>query len=448
MDPAARCRRTFEGMRCEHRALIVAGLLLAGPACRKDGDDSPPSVSITAPGTSYVLVMPDTLTVVASVSDDERIERVTVSLVDANGQPVGGPVTVEPSSNPATVSVDLPVTSDLVESGEHLLKVVASDGTGRGQDEQVLEVVAIPRRTRAVHLIATPGFSPVQVLRIDSTGQLEASPMATLAQDIAPSAVSSKGRRLYIGAGVGGQLTALFPDNGSITAQASVQNTLPIPFHTALHVGPTGRLFAATNEGELRRYGTDLQGSGYVAQALPSHRIVGIVETGQAVLTTQSRYISPAGHSLARYSTTSGVQQDAWVLDKAPVAFFARDPDHVLLFGNRNGQGVVEDRNIDGGGYWEPRIFPDPVLAVAMIDANNYIVSTGGTLQRFTYNNAGALTIATGIMAEVLAYDEVNGVLLAAEGGVVKAIDPGNGTVLATYAAGAAVVNILPLYSR
>lgn len=435
-------------MRCEHRALIAAGLLLAGTACRKDGDDSPPSVSITAPGTAYVLVMPDTLTVVASVSDDERIERVTVSLVDANGQPVASPVTVEPSSNPATVSVDLLVTSDLVESGGHLLKVVASDGTGRGEDEQLLEVVAVPRRTRATYLVTTPGFSPVQVLRIDSTGQLGASPVATLAQDIAPSAVSHRGHRLYIGAGVGGQLTALRPDNGAITAQASVQNTLPIPFHTALHVGLNGRLFAATNEGELRRYGTDLQGSGYLAQALPSHRIVGIVETDQAVLTTQSRYISPVGHSLARYSPTSGVQQDAWVLDKVPVAFFPRNADHVLLFGNRNGQGVVEDRNIDGGGYWEPRIFPDPVLAVAMIDANTYIVSTGGTLQRFTYNNAGALTIASGIMAEVLAYDEVNGVLLAGEGGGVKAIDPGSGTVLATYVAGGAVVNILPLYSR
>ncbi len=448
MDRAGRARRYFAAMRCEHRLLLLAAVLLALAGCRKDGDADGPEVTITAPGTAFTAVMPDSVRVEATVSDNERVEQVTFSIVDANGIPVAGPLTLEPTTNPVTLSVDLPLTSDLVEGGEHRVKVVASDGANRGQAERVIDVVAIPRRTRAVLLVTSPGFSPVRIYRIDSTGQLGATPVVTLAQDIAPSALSTKYGRLYVGAGVTGQLTALIPDDGGVSAQVGVQNALPSPYHTALHVGASGRLFAASNEGALRRYGKDLEGTGYAATALNEHRIIGILETGNAVLTTQSRYVSPVGHSLARYSPTAGVQQNAWVLDKAPVAFFERDEDHMLLFGNRNGGGVVEDRNVVDGGYWEPRTFADPVLAVARIDANTYIVSTGGTLQRFTYTNAGALTIASGIAAEVMAYDEVNGVLIAAEGGQVSFLDPGSGATLASYTVPAAVVNILPQYNR
>jgi hypothetical protein len=120
----------------------------------------------------------------------------------------------------------------------------------------------------------------------------------------------------------------------------------------------------------------------------------------------------------------------------------------VLVFGNRNGQGVIEDRNIVDGGSWEPRTFPDPILAVASIDANTYIVSVQGSLQRFNYSNASALTIATGLSAEVMAYDEVNGTLLVSESGQLKVMDPGTGAVLSTYTLPSAVVEILPLYNR
>ncbi|MBL8002689.1 MAG: hypothetical protein JNL05_12085 [Flavobacteriales bacterium] len=435
-------------MRCEHRAPLLALLALLAVGCKKDGDAEPPRITISAPASGEVVTVPDTLVVEATVTDNTRIEQVTFSVLDGQGMPVTPSFTVEPGGTSANLVVELPITSDLVLSGTHEVKVVASDGEGRGTASRLIEVNGRPRRTRAIHIVGSTGFSPVQVYRIDSTGQLSPGPLVTLNHDIAPAAISSKARRLYVGGGITGPLTALFPDDGSITAEVPSQNILPIPFHTALAVGGSGMLFAASNDGALRRYGTDLNGTGYSAQALSEHRISGILELDNAVVTTQSRYVGPVGHRVVRYSSTAGVEQGAWPLDQTPVALHPRDQDHVLLFGNRNGQGVIEDRDIVDGGAWEPRTFTSPILAVARIDANTYLVSLAGSLQRFNYANATALTLATGTAYEVLAFDEVNGVLIGAESGQVSFIDPATGNVTGGLTAPIAVTALLPLYSR
>lgn len=439
---------TFTGMRSLGWAPLLAAAVLLATGCRKEEDTEAPVITILTPGAGHVLTVPDTLVVTAEVSDNERIGSVQFSVTDANGFPATGSVTIDPSGNSTTLVVKLPITSEQVLSGPHTVQVVASDGDNRGTATRAITVNGLPRRTRAIYLVGSPGSSPIQIYRIDSTGQLGTSPVTTLSHDIGPSAISSRSARLFVGAGVTGQLTALFPDDGTVSAQISVQNTLPIPYHTAIHTGPTGLVFTASNEGDLRRYGSDLTGTGYATQALSAHRIVGILEMQEAVITTQSRYTSPGGYSLVRYSPVAAVQQNAWLLDKTPIEVFDRNSDHVLLFGNRSGQGVVEDRNIVDGGYWEPRTFPDPILAVARIDPNIYIVSTIGSLQRFNYANASALTIATGLSAEAMAYDEVNGVLIISEGGQVSFLDPLSGATLSTWSVPMAVTEILPLYNR
>jgi len=445
MDHSGRAHRYFAWMRCQQALMLLVVPVLFWTACRKDEDGEPPTVSITAPGAALTVVMPDTLRVVAEISDNERIESVTFSVLDAQGFPITAPFTVEPSSNPVTLTVDLPLTSDLVLSGEHEVKVVASDGTGRGTSSRLIDVVAIPRRLRAIYLLSQPVASEVAVHRIDSTGQLQA--VSTIAQDLSTAAVSSRGQRLFLGGGFTGPLRAVLPDLGTTLAQVPGQNTLQAPYFTALHVGLTGLLFTATNDGQLRRYNKDLNGTGYLAGALANYRITAVLELENTVITAQAA-IASADQRLVQYSPIGGAQTDIRVLDKVPVALLPRDADHILLFGNRNGEGVVEDRDITDGGYWEPRTFPAPIDAVVRLDANTYIVATGGDLVRFTYNNAGAITIATGVQVQELAYNQVSGELIVASGNTALIMDPMNGSLIDTYTLPQAVEHVLPLFNR
>jgi hypothetical protein len=445
MDHPARVHRYFAAMRCQHclQLVVIPALLWSG--CRKDADGTPPSVRITSPGAAFTVVMPDTVTVVAEISDDQDIESVTFSIENEQGFPVTEAITIEPSSNAVTLTVSMPLTSDAVLSGPHEVKVVAIDGVGRGTASRMIDVVAIPRRVRGLYVLTRPGSDQVALHRIDSLGVLGL--VNTIDQDLHVSGIGSKGQRLYLGGSTTGPLRSLFPDNGQTLAQVANLNTLLAPYFTALQVTPEGTVFAATNDGQLHRFGKDLNGTGYQADALVNYRIDKVLELENAVLTAQSS-VASADLRLVQYSPIGGAQTDVRVLDKVPVELFIRDADHVLLFGNRNGEGVVEDRNVTDGGYWEPRVFPEPLRSVVRIDENVYILGVGTEIIRFTYSNAGAIPIASGISADHLAYNEVTGELVVADGQTVIIMDAGNGTTIDSYTLPQGVVGLLPLYNR
>lgn len=423
-------------------AFGLCGLLCG--SCGKDKDDQAPTVQFLSPVSGVNVVIPDTLTISVEVSDNEYLTNVTFSVVNAQGFPVASSISVEPGSNPATITVHVLLISDLILSGDHEVKVVASDGANRTTRSRSITVSGLPRRMRGIYLLTQPSSSHVLVQRIDSTGTL--GTLNTLDQDLGCSAVSAHGQSIFVGGGTVGPLTALHPD-GSVQAQLAGSNTLSIPFFTALHAGPNGSVFVATNDGQLRRLNKDLGGTGYQTQAIAGHRILQILQRTDHVLTAQSA-IASAEERLVSYSPIGGVLTDVWMLDKVPVVLFERDADHVLLFGNRNGQGVVEERNTSDGGYWEPRTFPDPISDVAQVSSNLYIVATGGELVRFTYNNAGTVTIASGNTFEHLAYNEVSGELIATDGPQVFILDPGSGSVLNTYVLPGDPQRPLVLYNR
>lgn len=85
---------------------------------------------------------------------------------------------------------------------------------------------------------------------------------------------------------------------------------------------------------------------------------------------------------------------------------------------------------------------------MAQVSSNIYILATGSELIRFTYNNAGALTIASGNTFEHLAYNEVSGELIATDGTEVFVLDPASGTVLNTYTLPGEPQRPLVLYNR
>ena len=136
-------------------------------------------------------------------------------------------------------------------------------------------------------------------------------------------------------------------------------------------------------------------------------------------------------------------------LEQAVVAMFKRNDTHVLLFGNRDGHGVVEDHDIPNGGGWEPYQWTSAITAVERLDANTHLLALAdGSLERFTYSNAGSITIANLEDVRDLSLDPVSGWVYAAAGTSVQAINPQNGQIASSYDIGAPVYYVLPLLNR
>jgi hypothetical protein len=161
------------------------------------------------------------------------------------------------------------------------------------------------------------------------------------------------------------------------------------------------------------------------------------------------RHFVTGEQRLAIFQRSSGQPQGSQPLGLIPVRLFERDAQHTLIFGNQDGQGRVQDRNILGGGGWEAYIWQSEITAVAQVGTSTWLVALAdGDLQRFTYDDDGSLSIGSTPVLYDMRYDPASGAVFGGTDGQVIAIDPTSGTVISDFAVNGTVRKVLPLRNR
>ena len=424
-------------------AVFMAGVLVS---CKKEAEGTPPEVTILSPASGHDLAIPDTLHVVADVSGAGAVDNVSFTITDANGIPIMAPLIVVPSSDPARLEVDIPIVSDLLAGGDHTLTVQANTADASGRDQRGIDIFPAPLRLRRVLVIGQPAPGTVSVHVIDSTGSV--SQVNTMAMDLAGGAVSSAGRTFAIMGAVDGPLTAFAPDGMHVPWQKPNLSGSGIPWFTSLDLCTDGRYHVGMTDGTIRGYNAATGAAERLASLASLHRARTSLIVGDRLLVAQEHQ-SGASWKLGVYLSSSGTLVAEQPLDQETVALFRRDGSHALLFGNRDGQGVVEDRDIPNGGGWEPYLWNSDITAAEQVDANTYLIALAdGRIERFTYANAGSIIIGSFAVTRDLAYEPVSGLVYLASGSDVLAIDPQEGTTTISWSIGHPVRYVLPLLNR
>ncbi|MFT3883917.1 MAG: hypothetical protein QM724_00345 [Flavobacteriales bacterium] len=430
-------------MRYQHRLCWLALPVVLLAACKKERTNGPLRITIVSPGGGSTLVVPDTLTATLQVSDDARVEHVSIQLVDANGVPITPGATATPAGT--TVILRIPVRSERIRSGDYALVATASGGGTDAHDFRTVHVVAVPPRLRAVFAFTSVG-STTGLSRIDSAGSVSA--LTSWNMDATGAAASSYDQMLYVCGGVTGDLLALDANDRSV--QWSKPNlSLPgAPYFSALGFGGDIRPYVATSDGFLRGYNAST-GLGEFTAALPSgFRGDRVLVVGERVFCSM-HHIATQEQRLRTYQRSSGAPIGDQLLTQVPVGLFKRSTDALLLFGNTAGHSVVEERNVELGGAWQPRAWSQPIAAVEQVDGDTWILALAdGTIERFTYANTSSQPIAQIADVQALAYDPLNGLLYIGAGTQVLAIDPLTGQIGATYTIGGEVRYVVPLFNR
>ncbi len=409
-------------------------------------DEEAPKVTILLPNDGQGLTVPDTLVVTVRVSDNVLVQNVVFTLTDENGIPQAPSVSASVEAGSAQLTRDIPVTDQRLPSGTYTLAVRAGDGTNSGSDFRSIQLTAAPLRLRSAFAVHPSSGGSFQVTRIDSVQNI--LPFGTFAQDLNGALADGHAQRLLFAGEVTGPLLGVDPDLGTTVWQIANTNGTGTAFFTALDPAGQGSTAHATNNGFLRRVNSST-GSITVTASLNANRIAVKTHVQDGLWVTEQRTVGSTQRHLVTYALASGAPLQQFVLDKEVVFMGRRDPQHVLLFGNRNGDGVIEDRNIDQGGYWEPRVFVgSPIGAVARQDENVWFVALPDELVRFTYASAGVVTIGTGSTYAALHYDAANGWLWGATGNMVHVMDPMNGNLVASLDTGAEVAYLLLLFNR
>ncbi|MCB0780559.1 MAG: hypothetical protein KDC03_13720, partial [Flavobacteriales bacterium] len=370
---------------------------------------------------------------------------VTIQLLDANGVPVVPSVSLAISGTSFDLQRAFPVIDEGLASGPYSLAVRATDGNEQGSDFRSINVSAAPLRLRAVFAVHAVQGGSVPVTRIDSVFQ--AAAFGTYPGDLAQATLASDPRLLYLAGAQNAPLRAIDLLNGNERWSVSNQNMLGSPFFTALHQGSDGRIYHATNDRFIK--GANSSGvNAFTAESLAQYRTTFLHVQDDQVVAGQEQIAGPQ-QRLVTYTRSGGALLDQFVLDKELVHTDRLAMNEVLLFGNRNGEGVVEQRNIDSGAWWEPRTFSQgEIRAVARQDGNTWFVALPGELVRFTYSNAGAITVNGGVDLDALAYDAANDLLWGASGNEVLWMDPASGAVLGSVPVQDEVLFLLPFFNR
>ncbi len=441
-----RVQRYFAVMGYEHRLMAGALCCIALATCKKEEAQRAPVVTIIAPVAGSSISVPDALHVVADVSGEGAIDRLTFILTSGSGIPLMAPLSVVPANNPARVEVDLALTSDLITSGDYTLTVQAFSGDAQGKDYVGIGIIGTPLRLRKVLAIAGPEGGSVGLYPIDSTGSVSLA--HSLGMDLAGACVSSAAQVFMVAGAIEGPLTAFNPDGVNVRWLKPSMGNSGVPWFTSLDLCEDGRCYAGTTDGSIRGYNASTGAGERVAWLTPGYRARCALVNGERLLVAQA---DPVGSTwrMRVFQASSGSLIHDQSLDQSVTAMFRRDGANALLFGDRDGHGVVKDHNIDGGGGWEPYAWPSTINAVERTGTNTWLVALNdGSIERFTYSDAASTTIAMIPDVHDLALDPVSGLVFAAAGADVLSIDPQNGQIIASYAIGAPVRHVLPLLNR
>lgn len=428
------------------RLAFLLALFLTLLACRKEGDKDPPRVRILDPGPAYTFQVPDTLLVRVEVSDERSVGTVTFALTDANGVPVAPLVTAPVNSANAALTRAIPVTSERIAGGAYTVTVVATDGTNEARAFREVQVQPAPLRLRSI-LVAAAGSGPppYPIWRIDSTNTLsnagELSELGGAAID--PDRTYFSGtltQPLQAWPNITGQSIWTIPNLGAAGST--------LPFFTSLCVDPgDGLCYVSMEDGRVqgRNAGGAVLFSGVTPVELRSRHTV--VAGNRLVSLAQDRVLGtwhmlvharPSGEFLARYP-----------LDLAPIGAVAKSGTEVVVIGSRNGNGILQLRNVEQGGGSDIAVFNEgPIAAFARSGAGGLFLAVEDRILRYSLSSSSPTVLVQGLSASTLAYSEASGAVYAAEGGTLWAIDPTTGSRSVLRSLPRPIGHILPLANR
>lgn len=429
------------------RSLAVLGLaaaLFAG--CRKEDAGVKPVITLLRPADGFALTVPDTLEVELDVYGEDRVDRVLISVLNADGVPVLPVLAVTPASNPARLTLPLAITNETVPSGTYRVLAEARSGDASARDEATVLVTAAPLRLRHIMVLTRPAPDQFGVLRIDSLGNLVN--VNTVLADLNGSGVSSAGQAFLTIGPFTGPLTAYTSTGAGVRWVRPNQSNAGIPWFTSLDLCSDGFAHVGSTDGSLRAYNVSSGAVSSIATLQSGYRSACCAVVGQRLVIAQNAVAGPQ-HLLRVCQSPGGAYVTDHALDLDVVRMDARTNDLVLVYGNRNGEGVVQERSVASGGGWEPRTWPSPITAVERADTGSWIVAlANGSLERFTYANAASLTIGSGSPVQDLAMDPVSGLMYAVRGQELVAFDPQSGVAGTTWALGAEGAYVLPVLNR
>lgn len=419
-------------------------LLLFSIGCRKDTDENSPHVEFILPGNGFTAQIPATFMVRLRITDDKALESLSIMIVDENNIPIAPGSTADLNGTDVTIERELMITDERLISGPYKLIARVFDGTNEARAFHSINLQAAPLRLRGIYVTPPNGSSPALITKIDSVGAISTFAMLN---EFYGAAIDPYTQHFYAAGGQYDPLIAYPTSASSGQWQVNNSNAQPYPYFTGVDLDPTDKkLYVCSNDQFIRGY----SGNGtqqFTALSIPDFRPYNTLVLGDILVNEQRSNTLPQ-RKLVTYATSSGTLYEQWPLDHDLIDMYRRSEQTFLTFGNRNGDGVIAERNATLGGTFEMQVFSgNEITATTRINEALFLIAVGGELKRFDVTT-GALTTIALQPADALAYEAAAGVVYVGSGAQLLTLDPNSGAILGSVSLPTEVGAIFPLTNR
>lgn len=413
-----------------------------GISCKKE-DEVYPVIILENPASQITISPTDTVLVEASITDNNTIEKVTVQLLTINFAPVSSALILQPNSSEYHLSVNYILQNPQLNSGTYLIAVTASDGKNTAYAYREVYLLALPQFRKAVFVLSKNNTGIININRVDTLHQLQS--FLNLPSDYLGSSVDSKNQVLYVLGKTTGGLTFIDANSAALINSIPPNTPMGPPTFQYLHFKDNLN-FISFYDGNIRAY--DQNGTqNFEAVQSGYARPNALLKTEDYVY-VENFYLNAQQNKLEQYFYPSGVANQIIFLDLDIVNLYEKSSDELFLFGDKNGQAVLEKYDRLNNSIQLIRTFGNYTIHdVFQYRNTQYYLATSAGLFRYDYD-MNSLSPMTSVACQGIKYDPLLNEFYLSENSTVHVIDGASFTEKYTLNCPDSILNVLFLYDR
>jgi hypothetical protein len=386
-------------------------------SCNKRDQDNP-TVSMSKPLTASSYAHLDVISVEGVASDETRLKRVKVELLNVNFNGVGISEEIKVSGTSENFTFQLYLDDIHLVSGTMYVKVTVTDrADNTASTWKQITYSEVPLALKDIYVVSSGQSAFYDLYKVSGSATQFSKTLSGSFQDLL---CNSYEQQIILSGGSVGNLTALEPDFYSEVWEKTPNSTLQ-PYYTNLQLHGNGQtVLVSSEEPSVRSYNkTGGQGNSVILSGteIPNE----ILQMGTHTF-VESVY--PGGRDLTLFYSNTGALFHTKIWQNDIAKMIPKDDEEIYVFSNGAGVCFMDIYNIDQNATYSLINLPiGTVNDVCSISGNELFIAHSSGILKYTYSNNSLVTIVSGLNAGVIKYDPVGNRILAAAGNEVSSYD-------------------------
>lgn len=392
--------KIFSGKQIINLAQYLGiALFIVFLSCQKEKDTSHPLITYLSPPENQIFSIYDTIPIEATITDDQTISYIRTRIVDEEFNPALPAHFRHPLTSSFHLIMDYPIEDAYLKSGNYYIEIRAEDGTNFKNQYQKIFIEEIPPELEKIIAITQKDIQKLEVLEIGPDNI--ATPMFEVSGDFASSALSTRYKQLYI---AGTKLTNLLAfDLETYNNDWSLNPEPPFPIHAFDCLHYDQNLYCTFEY--LMIYGYNNYGQVKLSTIISEGGIPSRPYKFRNLLLVDVQNSSAGKTYLGTYYTETGSEKQRLQINFQVVEFFEWDNEHVIIFANSSGSGVLKLYNPYENVISSISTLQGKIICAEKTDSNKFVIGTENQLYHFSYYPPVLNPVLPGKIAYRLRYD-------------------------------------------